>query len=241
MTEPIPIDQIVTALDDALALMAPEDRAYAIRQHLDDMRAVFERLDAMPADKRRTLMNRVAAECDLAAADIAKAGPDELRRFAQESAHALRVRGEHHPALNDDETARVEAALEAGRRYRKAFRACRHVLAGGPVIARGGAILCISHPQHGVRCQDCHNTHVLAHDPIGERTCDNCGAVAAQIYPVICFGPTAFRVALPKKRSRWVPALLTVLGTGYCEPCKHERADQIPDLVQVAPRPTRTR
>jgi Zn finger protein HypA/HybF involved in hydrogenase expression len=235
-----PADQFITAFDNALANMAPGDREYAMRQYTDDMRALLEHLNGMPPDERRALLDDIRAECREAVADIAGAGPAELRRFATESAHTLRVRGEHHPGLNDDETARVEAALEIGQRYHKAFRACRHVLAGGPVIARAGAALCITHPQQGVRCQDCHNTHALTHDPVEERTCDNCRTVVAEIFPVICFGPTAFRVALPKKRSRWVPAMLTVLGTGYCGPCRRERGDDIPDVDQVAPHSWRT-
>lgn len=231
-----PADQVFAALHDALTHMAPEDREHAFRQYDDDARALLERLTAMPDDQRHTAIQHLTTEGGRIAADIAAAGPAELRRFAHETAHSLRVRGEHGPALNEAEAARVRTALNAGQRHHKAFRACRHVLAGGPVIARGGAILCIAHPQQGVRCQDCHNTHALIHDPTEERTCDNCRTVVPEIYPVICFGPTAFRVALPKKRSRWVPALLTVLGTGYCEPCRRERADHIPNVEQVAPR-----
>lgn len=240
MTMSPAVDQIITALDDVLADMDPADREHAIRRYVADMHAIFGRLNAMPPDERDAAIEQLTAECRHAAADITAAGPAELRRFAQETAHVLRARSEHPLHPGDAETARVEAALDDGQRYHKAFRACRHVLAGGPVIARAGAALCIAHPQQGVRCQDCHNTHALTHDPIEERTCDSCRTVVPEIYPVICFGPTTFRVALPKKRTRWVPALLSVLGIGYCEPCRRERGDRIPDVDQVGPHQFRT-
>lgn len=225
-----PVDQILGALDNALAGMSPEDREHALTQYAHDLRQYLEHLQALPPGQRDTAMREMTAEMRRFNADITAAGAPALRQFALQAAHTLRLRGANAPALDEQERARVTEALDAAQRRHKAFRACRHILAGGPVIARGGAHLCIAHPAQGARCQDCHEQHVTTiHDPVEERTCDHCRAVVDEIYPCAAIGPAAFRAVTPNRRTRYVPALLVVVGIGYCEPCREQRGASHPD------------
>lgn len=235
-----PSSQVFEALDEALASMSPEDREDAIRQYLHDMRENLKHFQAMPPGQRDAELREMAAEYKHLAADITAAGPAALHQFAHQAAHTLRLRGTHGPVLDEQEKTRVADALDRAQRRHKAFRACRHVLAGGPVIARGGAHLCIAHPEHGARCQDCHELHVTTtHDPIEERTCDHCRTVLDEIYPCAAVGPAAFRAVTPNRRTRYVPALLAVVGIGYCEPCRDQRGTNLVNVRQAAPRDAR--
>lgn len=235
-----PSAQILDAIDGALAGMSPEDRADALRQCLDDSRSTLEHIRDLPPAERDTALREMTAEYKRLAADITAAGPAALHQFAHQAAHTLRLRGTHGPVLDEQEKTRVAAALDRAQRRHKAFRACRHILAGGPVIARGGAHLCIAHPEHGARCQDCHELHVTTtHDPIEERTCDHCRTVLDEIYPCAAVGPAAFRAVTPNRRTRYVPALLAVVGIGYCEPCRDQRGTSLTNIHQAAPRAAR--
>lgn len=116
---------------------------------------------------------------------------------------------------------RAERALEDAGSRSGAYRACRHVQVGGPAINRGGALLCVDHPQQGVRCEPCHNEHPpKLHTDRSEHTCDRCGDVVEVIASAVFAVAGALKVKVYRKPSRYVPGGLIVVGFGLCLPYK---------------------
>ena len=193
-------------------------------------------LDALPETDQEHAKAKIAT----IAADLANASPEDRARYLAEggaffddavgfvprdAAEVARLQAlilargrEGYPAWTGG---RAEAALEAAGGRSGAYRACRHVQAGGPAINRGGALLCVDHPQQGVRCEACHNEHIpRLHTDEAEHTCDRCGRRAEVIASAVFAVAGALKVKVHRKASRYVPGGLIVVGFGLCPPCK---------------------
>lgn len=235
-------NEIAELVKESLGRMSAADREKALGFGMAELEAWADQVELLPEAEQKVIAEEFIREIMQMSSDIAGRGPAEMRRYAEETAQRLRGMGEANPRAEFDERERVEDAAERGTRHHKAFRACRHVLAGGPAIGRWGAILCISHPEQGVRCLECNTIHVTAqHDPAEERTCDGCRAEVQPIWPVTFMGPTSFRAVGLNRKRKYVAATLAIAGVGFCEDCRDERGDQLQALDDRMPNPFRKR
>lgn len=231
-----PQDAMLDALAVELARLNPADQVDTVTGMREIVAHLGQYLQDLDPAERDRVIRIITAENRHIAEDLAKLPASEITRAAREAVHRNRIAGKYAGTRGGPDAERVHQALQLAQHKRKAFTVCRHILAGGPAIARGGALLCIAHPRQGARCEQCHNAHVaITHDETEEHTCDGCRTVVELINPVACLGPTTFKVMDQQGRRRYVPAALFVTGIGYCDPCKATRADQLIDHNQLSP------